>query len=144
MGVGSTSFFYPGHSADCDPVQRESGGCEWQIAGRSSGSYVLALQGRARRTATVGGNPECCGGQEWALLRDAGFDRSEEHTSELQSLIDLVCRLLLEKKKKNTTLRTTYTRDFIISFLQCLSLARASPPPDAQQCRPWPNASQFL
>src|SRR5438132_6670309 len=28
------------------------------------------------------------------------FDRSEEHTSELQSHSDLVCRLLLEKKKK--------------------------------------------
>src|SRR5699024_12003100 len=32
----------------------------------------------------------------------ADFDtRSEEHTSELQSRFDLVCRLLLEKKKKN-------------------------------------------
>src|SRR5258705_10888464 len=30
----------------------------------------------------------------------AGEDRSEEHTSELQSLRHLVCRLLLEKKKK--------------------------------------------
>src|SRR5207249_8547502 len=30
-----------------------------------------------------------------------GFVRSEEHTSELQSRFDLVCRLLLEKKKKN-------------------------------------------
>src|SRR2546422_3689561 len=30
-------------------------------------------------------------------------DRSEEHTSELQSRLHLVCRLLLEKKKKNTT-----------------------------------------
>src|SRR5437867_10037763 len=29
--------------------------------------------------------------------------RSEEHTSELQSPYDLVCRLLLEKKKKNYT-----------------------------------------
>src|SRR6266545_8176213 len=29
------------------------------------------------------------------------FSRSEEHTSELQSLAYLVCRLLLEKKKKN-------------------------------------------
>src|SRR5699024_11806290 len=29
--------------------------------------------------------------------------RSEEHTSELQSRFDLVCRLLLEKKNKNTT-----------------------------------------
>src|SRR5438105_6810544 len=35
-------------------------------------------------------------------------ERSEEHTSELQSRVDLVCRLLLEKKKKKkkkTTLR---------------------------------------
>src|SRR2546423_7641352 len=30
--------------------------------------------------------------------------RSEEHTSELQSLAYLVCRLLLEKKKNNSTL----------------------------------------
>src|SRR5206468_12136565 len=30
----------------------------------------------------------------------AGVERSEEHTSELQSRSDLVCRLLLEKKKK--------------------------------------------
>src|SRR5260370_29643785 len=29
-----------------------------------------------------------------------GQDRSEEHTSELQSHLNLVCRLLLEKKKK--------------------------------------------
>src|SRR5258706_760358 len=32
------------------------------------------------------------------VLKD---ERSEEHTSELQSLTNLVCRLLLEKKKKN-------------------------------------------
>src|SRR5690349_24201991 len=34
------------------------------------------------------------------IMVDAGFGRSEEHTSELQSRRDLVCRLLLEKKKK--------------------------------------------
>src|SRR2546425_6717006 len=33
--------------------------------------------------------------------------RSEEHTSELQSLAYLVCRLLLEKKKKETSQTTT-------------------------------------
>src|SRR5260370_10339768 len=34
------------------------------------------------------------------------FDkRSEEHTSELQSHLNLVCRLLLEKKKKQSTLQ---------------------------------------
>src|SRR5207249_10960359 len=32
--------------------------------------------------------------------------RSEEHTSELQSRFDLVCRLLLEKKKKKTKTKT--------------------------------------
>src|SRR3989449_7227996 len=37
----------------------------------------------------------------FALLGDAGAVRSEEHTSELQSRLHLVCRLLLEKKKKN-------------------------------------------
>ena len=31
------------------------------------------------------------------------ISRSEEHTSELQSLVNLVCRLLLEKKKKQKT-----------------------------------------
>src|SRR2546430_13331871 len=34
---------------------------------------------------------------------DLGETRSEEHTSELQSQSNLVCRLLLEKKKKNRT-----------------------------------------
>src|SRR5438046_7644854 len=35
--------------------------------------------------------------------RGALLGRSEEHTSELQSLTNLVCRLLLEKKKKTQT-----------------------------------------
>src|SRR2546430_12200176 len=43
---------------------------------------------------------------------DASFDhvvaaRSEEHTSELQSQSNLVCRLLLEKKKQNTSYTVT-------------------------------------
>src|SRR5262249_60521567 len=46
--------------------------------------------------------PPCC------ATRAAGRSRSrsEEHTSELQSLTNLVCRLLLEKKKTNTNTRT--------------------------------------
>src|SRR5438034_7459998 len=36
-------------------------------------------------------------------VADVDIGRSEEHTSELQSHSDLVCRLLLEKKKNNTT-----------------------------------------
>src|SRR2546422_1717216 len=37
------------------------------------------------------------------IFVDDGSTRSEEHTSELQSRLHLVCRLLLEKKKKNKT-----------------------------------------
>src|SRR5690349_23953994 len=51
----------------------------------------------------------------WVCLRPSvcrwkgSVPRSEEHTSELQSRRDLVCRLLLEKKKKkNTSIQTTY------------------------------------
>src|SRR2546421_5892387 len=36
------------------------------------------------------------------LRRQLALPRSEEHTSELQSRSDLVCRLLLEKKKKKS------------------------------------------
>src|SRR5262245_63259366 len=38
-------------------------------------------------------------GQRFIVEAKPGADRSEEHTSELQSLRHLVCRLLLEKKK---------------------------------------------
>src|SRR2546422_4398501 len=36
----------------------------------------------------------------WCRARACSRSRSEEHTSELQSRLHLVCRLLLEKKKK--------------------------------------------
>src|SRR5687767_15459350 len=49
-----------------------------------------SARGAARRRRDREGDPD----------RQA---RSEEHTSELQSLAYLVCRLLLEKKKKNKT-----------------------------------------
>src|SRR5260370_29575215 len=46
----------------------------------------------------------CCGVGRLRVHCDASLhialDRSEEHTSELQSHLNLVCRLLLEKKKK--------------------------------------------
>src|SRR2546425_8911788 len=44
------------------------------------------------------------GGDPGAGRRASTPKRSEEHTSELQSLAYLVCRLLLEKKKKLATL----------------------------------------
>src|SRR2546422_1643022 len=46
------------------------------------------------------------------LLRsEARGRRSEEHTSELQSRLHLVCRLLLEKKKKKEIKETSYKID---------------------------------
>src|SRR5260221_13733249 len=46
------------------------------------------------------------------LQQEVHIVRSEEHTSELQSHSDLVCRLLLEKKKKHTAkmCKRTHTR----------------------------------
>src|SRR2546422_6823319 len=40
-------------------------------------------------------------GRQWGVGAKGAAGRSEEHTSELQSRLHLVCRLLLEKKKKN-------------------------------------------
>src|SRR5437868_12972788 len=43
------------------------------------------------------------------VSRGRDFCRSEEHTSELQSRFDLVCRLLLEKKKQHSVERLAST-----------------------------------
>src|SRR2546427_3054648 len=48
----------------------------------------------SRRSSGSAGGGACPGAGRWS-------SRSEEHTSELQSQSNLVCRLLLEKKKKN-------------------------------------------
>src|SRR3712207_4278562 len=49
--------------------------------------------------------------EEGAIDPDSDKERSEEHTSELQSRQYLVCRLLLEKKKKYCIRRRTRTKD---------------------------------
>src|SRR3982750_4995794 len=56
--------------------------------------------------------PEMSGGAE-----KAGWEkkRSEEHTSELQSRSDLVCRLLLEKKKRHRSISTQTERGAILT-----------------------------
>src|SRR5256885_11742855 len=48
-----------------------------------------------------------------ALQQHGGLDRSEEHTSELQSPCNLVCRLLLEKKK-NKDVRRLHAYDHLL------------------------------
>src|SRR5690349_25021853 len=70
-----------------------------------------ALPISRRRRAPAGGRRAAPGrGRAGAAVRGAGRrraepppQRSEEHTSELQSRRDLVCRLLLEKKKAAST-----------------------------------------
>src|SRR2546427_1541201 len=57
------------------------------------------------RCALVGG-PRGCSGTE--AQKPICVLRSEEHTSELQSQSNLVCRLLLEKKKKIDNKRASY------------------------------------
>src|SRR5256885_77788 len=58
--------------------------------------------------------------------------RSEEHTSELQSPCNLVCRLLLEKKKKRLNSKVVTDDSYRVDLLQqlhcsyCLSLYSAS------------------
>src|SRR5206468_11830830 len=58
--------------------------------------------GADRRAGGVRGDPAQPGDERSAgrVERPQTVHRSEEHTSELQSRSDLVCRLLLEKKKK--------------------------------------------
>src|SRR3712207_7775898 len=64
---------------------------------RGALGYRAALQLRGRSDGRAGGGGER-GGED---------DRSEEHTSELQSRQYLVCRLLLEKKKNITPINLT-------------------------------------
>src|SRR5699024_12107122 len=95
-----------------DPLAgRQAGGTASGVVGlrtrspASSASAVAALRGGAfaqvdansANPATGLGQARTEPGRDWRNWR------SEEHTSELQSRFDLVCRLLLEKKKHTYT-----------------------------------------
>src|SRR5438067_9423747 len=56
--------------------------------------------------------------------RDPTVRRSEEHTSELQSRFDLVCRLLLEKKNKLTASSITIRFDYMNTIRSTLHSSR--------------------
>src|SRR2546422_7253462 len=62
--------------------------------------YTTLFRSRFRRVAMRA----AVGVGKWNVLHAA--ERWEEHTSELQSRLHLVCRLLLEKKKKKTRCQT--------------------------------------
>src|SRR5690348_17467758 len=82
-----------------------------------SGPWPRSVAGRRVVARTVEGPATDAGGKvrtagaPIATLRPAigGAVRSEEHTSELQSPVHLVCRLLLEKKKENMIVYSEYT-----------------------------------
>src|SRR3989442_10721715 len=76
-----------------------------EAAGTPIGPYDLLIAAQALRS---GATLVTANVSEFA--RVSGQRRSEEHTSELQSRPHLVCRLLLEKKKKTRARRRHITR----------------------------------
>src|SRR2546422_7678446 len=86
VGRGNGDRSRCGHAAGADRERRAGGSGRNRYAGRHCDRSGVAAGKRDLRAACG-----CCSA------------RSEEHTSELQSRLHLVCRLLLEKKKKNTT-----------------------------------------
>src|SRR2546427_3737105 len=93
-------YAYPASSSDGrDPIhdvilpkcERSVGDVEHRVKARE---VVLDLRSRCEEANSREMSPNAVG-----LVNDC---RSEEHTSELQSQSNLVCRLLLEKKKKCT------------------------------------------
>src|SRR5438045_4876209 len=75
---------------------------------RPPGSTLFPYTTLFRSRAGLARDPvERARSPRWRRRRDAGafVTRSEEHTSELQSLRHLVCRLLLEKKKNKTKIK---------------------------------------
>src|SRR2546427_6268948 len=75
--------------------------CAWKSSSRASrGAFRLRILKKGLTAPPVADIPSIAFGQ-FPLEGFLGAVRSEEHTSELQSQSNLVCRLLLEKKKKH-------------------------------------------
>src|SRR2546429_7405068 len=66
--------------------------------------FPPSTPGKWRRTSIRHSRRSSPRGRSWRHTRRRSSRRSEEHTSELQSRLHLVCRLLLEKKKNNIKL----------------------------------------
>src|SRR5437016_6869502 len=76
------------------------------VSGAGGGGNYTTVVGvtnvaSAAQTVSITFTPDSSqGGAPVTIQRTIPANRSEEHTSELQSLTNLVCRLLLEKKKQ--------------------------------------------
>src|SRR5260370_4416641 len=77
----------------------------WRKERRDRGGFMGSRGSALRVDLNGGGRADVIGRRA-----DAEFIRSEEHTSELQSHLNLVCRLLLEKKKTEAYPCDTLTR----------------------------------
>src|SRR2546422_8491803 len=89
-------------SSDCTPRTRgPSTRAGDHVA--SERNSPAAFSSRARATSSGASGP--------SEISTKICDRSEEHTSELQSRLHLVCRLLLEKKKKKNNKRRIHIRE---------------------------------
>src|SRR2546425_5135001 len=104
MAASSSPTLRVGKSAmrpSTKPGRKPSTGmlCRMSSSGSSSRS---AARERAAVHPNTSANPYET--RSASTPRVSEYSRSEEHTSELQSLAYLVCRLLLEKKKKTETL----------------------------------------
>src|SRR5437868_8767529 len=99
-----TPAIYPLSLHDALPIYRYA---RWRrSAGSKAGSRMESIRrnmrgptGSAGMVAGGGGRRGAAGVAIRAEVGSRTGSRSEEHTSELQSRFDLVCRLLLEKKK---------------------------------------------
>src|SRR5206468_10550576 len=85
---------------DALPIFINSGGPRFARRSRHCRSPPSAPQPRVYSALEGTGRPLSAGLRDPLGLRQPFISRSEEHTSELQSRSDLVCRLLLEKKKQ--------------------------------------------
>src|SRR5438105_15853266 len=87
----------------CSPSCKGNDACRWSVVASSTIKTQRLVQRNHDFLVFLGDErtPGNCHHPVWfGRRRSPGLERSEEHTSELQSRVDLVCRLLLEKKKK--------------------------------------------
>src|SRR2546427_3000549 len=101
--VTPAALYTTGTLAKISQIQRGLGGVQLLLHGEKRGAalHYLEIQGHLQAVVREV--------EDLPPLRpeDPAFVRSEEHTSELQSQSNLVCRLLLEKKKKILTSTNT-------------------------------------
>src|SRR2546422_7773388 len=91
--MSACSSLTPDSSENPSAMALEESGTEKTQSAPGAGCSRASSRPSARRTRST---------ERWNTVLSGREKRSEEHTSELQSRLHLVCRLLLEKKKKKT------------------------------------------